>query len=68
MCDPIQLVDAPSHDAAQGWAQRAAAIVLMLSLACVPPAAAAAAADSFQGVPRIVDGDTLVVSRSCQSY
>ena len=49
----------------QSMAQRSAALVLTLTLACVPPATAAAEAESFQGVPRIVDGDTLVVSRAC---
>lgn len=46
----------------QSMAQRTAALLLTLSLACGPPAHAAVAAETFQGVPRIVDGDTLVVS------
>ena len=49
----------------QSVAQRGAALLLTLSLACCPPAHAAVAAETFQGVPRIVDGDTLVVSAAC---
>ena len=49
----------------QSMAQRGAALMLTLSLACCPPAHAAVAAETFQGVPRIVDGDTLVVSGAC---
>jgi hypothetical protein len=49
----------------QSVAQRGAALLLTLSLACCPPAHAAVTAESFQGVPRIVDGDTLVVSAAC---
>lgn len=48
----------------QSMAQRGAALLLTLSLACCPPAHAAVAVETFQGVPRIVDGDTLVVSRA----
>lgn len=53
----------------QQLAGGATAVLLAVTIALSPDAAAAAAAETFQGVPRIVDGDTLVVRcRSCMRH